>query len=293
MAALAFAACDKNEKPGFDDADAFVSFASSSATLAETTSSGAAGETTVTLTLASVAGISSTAEVKVIDSSVDETYKATEGKDFEVVSSQTLNFDAENRTASITIKSIPNGEYTGDMKFALSIVDGGKVGIGVESTCVVTINDSEHPLQSILGTYTGTAISYYADYGYGPYDVSMVITKDDDDVSKVWIDGLDAYMAKYNYSDHFYGVVNSDLTEIAVPVGQSYKGYSSATLYAYSDADFSSEDGHDLEDGENIILTVKDGGKTIVVENVFGAYFPSYGYCYDYLLGNMELTKKD
>lgn len=288
MAALAFAACDDNEKPGFDDADAFVSFPSTTASLAETTSSGAAGETTVSLTLASVAGISSTVEVEVIDSSVDPTYKATEGKDFEVVSSKTLNFDAENRTLSITLKAIPNGEYTGDIKFALSIVDGGKVGIGEESTCVVTINDSEHPLQSILGTYTGTAISYYET----TYDMSMVITKDDDDVSKVWIDGLDPYMTYYNYSDHFYGVVNSDLTEIAVPVGQTYKGYK-VTLYAYSDADFSGKDGYDLETGDNMTLTIKDGGKTIVVENAYGPYYASYGYCFDYILGNMELTKQD
>lgn len=294
MAALAFAACDDNEKPEFDDADAFVSFASSTATLAETTAAGEAGETSVTLTLASVAGISSTVEVQVIDSSVDSTYKATEGEDFEIEGSKTLSFDAENRTVSVTIKSIPNGEYTGDMKFALSIVDGGKVGVGVENTCVVTINDSEHPLQAILGNYTGKQHSYWETSGYGPYDLTVTISKDDDDDSKVWISGFDGFWVSYGYYGSIYGVVNEERTEIAVPAEQDFE-YSSTSggqskVGAYSTADPDDANAKSLEAGDNMTFTIEDGGAKIIIENSYGVYDDNGWWSLSY--GGTELTKQ-
>ncbi len=276
LALGAFAtACDDNDQPSFSDGDAFVSFSSDAVTISET----ADDATEISLTLASVAGISSTVYVDVVS---EDGYDAIEGTDFEFVGSKELSFDSDNRTLSVKIKAIPDGIFTGDKQFKLAIADAD-VEVGYESECVVTIADAEHPLQAILHTYTATGVSYW----YGDYQWQVTFSKDAEDVSKVWIANLEPYFASYGYTGDVYGTVDDDLTTISIPVGQSYN-YSDATLEGFSDADPDDENAYDLGSGENIIITIADEGKTLTILN-------SYGVCnangwWNLMYGNITLT---
>lgn len=282
--ALAFVACDDNEQPGFSDSDAFVAFSSSSASVDE------GEEVVIPVSLASVAGLSKSAYVEVIS---DDSYTAVEGTDFEIVGSKTVKFDAENRTAYITIKSIANGIYTGDVKIGL-VLKSDEINVGAQNECVVTIADAEHPLQPILGSFSASADSYFSSRGH--FDWTITLSKDESDVSKVYIDNLDPYFASAGYNGHIYGTVESDedgnLTLIKVPAQQGY-GYkyegSEAVLAVFSTADPDDANAKELTASENMEIEIKDGGKTLVVKNCFGIYASGW---WNLMYGNLTLTKK-
>lgn len=281
---LAFVACDDNEQPGFSDSDAFVAFSSSSASVDE------GEEVVIPVSLASVAGLSKSAYVEVIS---DDSYTAVEGTDFEIVGSKTVKFDAENRTAYITIKSIANGIYTGDVKIGL-VLKSDEINVGAQNECVVTIADAEHPLQPILGSFSASADSYFSSRGH--FDWTITLSKDESDVSKVYIDNLDPYFASAGYNGHIYGTVESDedgnLTLIKVPAQQGY-GYkyegSEAVLAVFSTADPDDANAKELTAAENMEIEIKDGGKTLVVKNCFGIYASGW---WNLMYGNLTLTKK-
>ncbi len=277
LALGAFAtACDDNDQPSFSDGDAFVSFSSDAVTISET----ADDATEISLTLASVAGISSTVYVDVVS---EDGYDAIEGTDFEFVGSKELSFDSDNRTLSVKIKAIPDGIFTGDKQFKLAITDAD-VDLGYESECVVTIADAEHPLQSILHTYHASGTDYWGEY-YDYWEITF--SKDAEDVSKVWIANLDPYFAAYGYTGDIYGTVDDDLTTISIPVGQSYN-YSDLTFEGFSSPDPDDENTYRLQSGENIEITIADGGKTLTIPNSFGIYNDS-GW-WDLMYGNITLT---
>ncbi len=282
--ALAFVACDDNEQPEFSDSDAFVAFASSTSNVEE------GEEVEIPVSLASVAGLSKSAYIEIIS---NDSYTAVEGTDFEIVGSKTLKFDAENRTAYITIKSIANGVYTGDVKIGLAL-KSDEINVGAQNQCVVTIADAEHPLQPILGSYSASADSYFSSRGH--FDWTITLSKDESDVSKVYIDNLDPYFASAGYTGHIYGTVetddNGDLTLIKVPAQQGY-GYkyngTEAVLAAFSTADPDDANAKELTASENMEIEIKDSGKTLVVKNSYGIYASGW---WNLMYGDLTLTKK-
>lgn len=289
--AMLFAACDDNEQPEFADADAFVAFTSSTATVSEVANSEEASVTSIYVKLSSVAGLTKSATVEVVDtaeltgSDFENTIKAVEGVNYRILSSKELKFDAENRQAEIKIAYIPDGIYTGDMKFKL-IVKSDDANVGHESECIVTLSDNEHPLQAILGDYTASADSYFSSRGH--FNWTVTISKDATDVSKVYIDNLDPYFAANGYKGHLAGVVNDEKTEIAVAAGQDY-GYKTVTFEVFSTADPDDANAVQLKASENMIISIKDGGATLVVENSFGTYDDGW---WNLMYGELVLTKK-
>lgn len=141
--------------------------------------------------------------------------------------------------------------------------------------------DDESPLAAILGTYTGSV----TDVWDRSFDMSVTISAYSGDDTKVYIDGLDPAMVGWGYKDHFYGTVDEGLTKISVPVYQTYAGYSTAVLYGYDD------EAAALKEGESIILTISDGGKTITVENSYSCAIGSDYY--SYYPSNIALTKAE
>lgn len=288
-AAFLFAACDDNEQPAFSDADAFVAFNTSSATVTENPDEESVAS--VIVTLASLGGLEKTATIEVPDtnalnkdSNFEKAKKAVEGINFRIVSSKTLQFNDSVRTAEVKIAFIPDGVYTGDMKFKL-VLKSDDVNVGHESECVVTLADYEHPLQAILGTYAASADSYFAARGH--FNWNVTISKDDNDVSKVYVDGLDPYFASAGHKGHLVGAVNSEKTEISVAAKQEY-GYQTATFEAFSEADPDDDNTKQLSEGESLKIAILDGGDKLVVENAFGVYMDGW---YNLMYGNLELTK--
>lgn len=246
------AACNPNEYAVFDDNDAFVAFDGASYSISEQ-----GGSISIPVTLASVKGIETTVTV----SGVDGTAKA--GVNYNIKNGGKLTFNSTTRTAYVEIEIVNlAGEYTGDLSFSLEFSDLGSVDAGQKRTASVTIQDLDHPLSPILGTYSATTKS-----GRGDFSWKVTLEKDSKDDTKVWILNLDPYFASYGYTadygyNYVYGVVNSDMTQIAVPCGQAVGYYNVA--FVVCDANY------DAIYSGNIIFNIDAANNTISVDGMWG-----------------------
>ena len=245
------AACNPNEYATFDDKDAFVAFDGASYSVKEDV-----GVVKVPVTLASVAGLEKNVTVVAVDGT------AKSGVDFNLKNGGVLSFNNQTRTAYVEIEVINRaGEYTGDLNLTLKFGDLGGVNAGTRSSVSVTIQDLDHPLSPILGTYTATT-----DSGRGAFTWTVTLEKDPSDVTKIWILDLDPYFASYGYVasvgyNKFYGVVNSDMTQIALPCGQAV-GYQSVAVVIC--------DNYEAVYSGNIMMNIDIENKTISIDGMWG-----------------------
>lgn len=248
-AASILASCDKNEPSKFNDKDAFVAFDKTSLTLSE----GSEDVLKIPVTLASVAGLEETIKFEVKE---PEKKAAKQGVNFEVLTkSGTLSFNAENRTRYIEVKAIPDGEYTGDLKFSVVIYGTESIKAGSENTCTVTLTDIDHPLGFMLGEYTATGVNALQN---APCTWTMTFFKDADDDHKVWIDNLFQKDGWTGEDMRYYGIVNEDHTSLNIPFGQESE-------YKYSNGNpvtllgFDGESGYDT--GSVDVAITRDGDR--------------------------------
>ncbi len=267
--------CDVNKTPVFDNDDAFVAFGSTSLAFSEQ-----AGKVQIPVTLASIEGITTS----IAYTSADDT--AVAGTNYTLVDpAATLAFSAESRTAYIEIDIIDiAGEFTGDLKFSLSITNSGSVNTGAGDTCQITIEDEDHPLSFILGTYAVTAPSAFG----GEVSFDMTISKDADDVTMVYF----ANIAGVGLPAGFYGVVNAEKTEIIVSLGQTHP-----TAGAGSNGDGNiylhgvDAEGYAYDEGNMIIKISEDGSKLTFDEMAPAISAGGAGY-YEALMPSYTATKK-
>ena len=209
LALSAMFACSKlNETPSFDDSKAFAAFDVTSLTVNENV-----GIVRIPVTVASIEPKS----VAVAYTVEDGTAKA--GVNYSLVDeSAVLAFDGKARTMYIEL-NITNlaGEYTGDVSFTVSLVKPGSMDLGASSKCTVRISDLDHPLADILGTYVVTA----TDFAQGDVSWEMTLSKDENDVTVVWIDYV-CPLAMGN-SMAVYATVSPDHKTISIPCGQQTK----------------------------------------------------------------------
>lgn len=212
-ALMSFTSCS-NDYPTFDDADAFVAMTSSSAYVAET------GKTLkVPVMLTSLSGIEKTVEFSLTP---DETAGAIEGTHYKLVnSSKSLSFTKENPTQYIEFEILDNDIFEGDVRFTITLTKPDGLNLGANKSCIVTIEDDEHPLAFILGSFTAKGISYYN----GEQEWTARIEKDANDLSKVWIYGFVPGGQGSNIA--IYGTVNAEKTQISIPVEQTMVATSS------------------------------------------------------------------
>ncbi|MBQ4161434.1 MAG: hypothetical protein IJD84_00850 [Parabacteroides sp.] len=265
--------CD-NGCPTFDDKNACVGFSSLSYSVGE-----ADGNISIPVYLASVAGLSGTATIE-----VDPSSTAVMGTDF-TVGSLELSFSASQPIVNIEVNVTNNDVFTGDKTVIFNIVSS-TVDIAEESSVTLKITDDEHPLKALFNTYAGTSTSYWG----GDYDMVITIEKDDTDNSKVWISNMCAYFASYGYVapdyNFYYGIVNEDMTEIAIPVGQAV-GYGSVALNGF---DGPNPDEADQIEGGSIIIKIVDGGASLEIPNAYGVA-DTDGW-WEIYMGGIKLAKK-
>jgi hypothetical protein len=218
--------CGKSNVPSvFDDSNAFVAFNIASANIDEDS----ADTLRIPVTLASVAGLNERISYTVVDGT------AKDGVNFTIPdASKTLSFNAENRVQYIEVVPKADGLYTGDQTFTIKLNASDNVNLGAASTCSVKINDIDHPLTPILGTWTFTAMSAASN---SQVVYTVTILKDDTDDHMVWFDnifGLDGWKGDDML---YYGNVSDDLTQIVVPWGQEseylYKGTTPISIYGF------------------------------------------------------------
>lgn len=228
-AASLISSCGKSNVPlVFDDSNAFVAFNSTAVNINEDS----VDTLRIPVTLASVAGLSERISYTVKDST------AKEGVNFTLTdATKTLTFSSTERVQYIEVVPKADGTYTGDLIFTITLNASANVGLGASSVCVVKVNDIDHPLTPILGTWTFTGKSASAG---AVKSYTVTILKDDSDDHMVWFDnlfGLDGWKG----SDMlYYGNVSDDLTQIVVPWGQDseylYQGSIPVSIYGF-DAD--------------------------------------------------------
>ena len=253
-ALMSFTSCS-NDYPTFDDADAFVAMTSSSAYVAET------GKTLkVPVMLTSLSGIEKTVEFSLTP---DETSGAVEGTHYKLVnSSKSLSFTKENPTQYIEFEILDNDIFEGDVRFTITLTKPDGLNLGANKTCVVTIEDDEHPLAFILGTFTAKGTSQFD----GELEWTVRIEKDATDLNKVWITGL-----VDGTTSAIYGTVNADKTEISIPLEQQVHPHSTydILLEAYG---WDGSARYALEDGVPLIGLIAADGTISFPNYWYGGY---------------------
>lgn len=254
---VTFTSCS-NDLPTFDDADAFVAMTSSAASVGETE-----GSVEIPVLLTSLSGIETTVDFEI---TIPETAGAVEGKHFTLAnSSKTLTFTKDAPTQYIKLNILDNDEFGGDVSLTISLVNPNGVNLGANATCKVTINDDEHPLAAVLGTYAGVGDSNWGD----ALNWTVQIVKDADDLSKVWIYSL----VPGGSTNPVYGTVNAEKTEIAIPVGQTI--YESSSYDGILEGFYGPDGEEDIASGESLVGVIENG--TITFSDYFGTHAYSAG----------------
>ena len=257
LATMSLSSCS-NDMPEFNDADAFVALRQSTATMGETS-----GENELTVLLTSLGGKEGSVDFEIVSDSVAP---AVEGTDFQILNeSKTLKFTKDANTQVIKIKVIDNDVYTGDKRFTINLVNAQGVNIGAEKSIVVTIEDDEHPLAFMLGTYAAKGPSKF----YGDTEWTVKIAKDDADAAKVWISN----MVPGGSNTPIYGTVNDAKDEIRIPVKQDIMK-STTYPHIWFEAFFGENADEEVEDFVVGHITTNADGKAVISfpDYWFGSY---------------------
>lgn len=234
-----FASCNLNDNPVFNDDDAFVAFDKAAVSCQED-----ADIINVSVTLASIAGLSSTVSYEAVDATDEAAAKkynltAKNGVDFELCDGRgILDFDKENRTLDIKVKIISHlGQYTKDLKFMLRLKDTGDVNASMEDYCIITIVDLDHPLAALLGNYTFSCSAFlFSNAAGSSWDCPIIKDEDDDHVCWFYnVGGINSGWAGWDIA--FYGVVDENLETITIPLGQVNQGKEGKSAYKYNGSD--------------------------------------------------------
>ena len=251
------ASCNLNEFPTFDDNDAFASFSKSSMKIAED-----GGTLNIPVHVTSLGGVATTVSYEFVNGT------ATQGVDFEDSGNGTITFAAGETEKNIAVRIISHlGTFTGDRAFSVKFKSTGDIKMGASNSCSVVISDIDHPLSALFGSYVGTADSPW----YGGFQWDVTISKDEADISKIWLSDPDPYFASYGYTAKIYGVVNSDKTEITFPSRQAH-----VSAYSTAFVGFDSEDPYEATAESDVFATIS--GSTITFTNAWGIFYEPDGY---------------
>lgn len=216
-----------------------------------------------------------------ISVSVAESSTAEEGVDYEIISPELLTFegDVDSLAVVVNIKSHV-GEFTGtrSLEFELASHTDG-VAFGVINTALININDLDHPLAHLFGTWSGVV---QGNFQSPQYSTSFTIEPDpkDDTFTQVIISaGLEPFFVANGFAAATYvAVANEERNVISVKAGQAV-GYQDVVLFGFDAA--LEEIGYDID-----FELAGDG--TLSNVNAYGSYTPSQGGFYEiYLPGGV------
>ena len=254
LATMAFSSCS-NDLPEFNDADAFVALRATTASFVEN------GEgTDIDVLLTSLNGLEGSVDFEIVP---DEAAPATEGVDFTIENpSKTLTFTKDAPTQSIKIKAIDNDVYTGDKRFTINLVNAKGVNLGANKSITITVEDDEHPLAFMLGTYAAKGSSLFN----GDIEWTVKIAKDDTDAAKVWISN----MVPGGSNTAIYGTVNDAKDEIRIPVKQDIV-ITASYPHVWFEAFYGVDGDEDVEDFVVGHISTNADGKAVIS-------FPDYWF---------------
>lgn len=274
-----YVSCNINDYPVFDDKDAFVGFEQARVAIKED-----ADSIVIPVRLTSLKGKSATVTFEIIDST------AVQGVDFDLRGgASVLTYSTSNPVEEIKFDIIPHiGTFTGDLMFGIAIKTVTGVDKGSNDTIYVTIQDIDHPLAALLGTYEVYGPNYFG----GRADTwDVVFEKDaDGDVSKVWMSNL----VVAGTSLKVYGIVNAEKDKIEIPVKQEIaksSSYTSIVLEGFDDPDINKADL--LPDGSKLTLNLTSSDPIVFTMDLpFGSHIVDVDNWYSIVLAKAKFTKK-
>lgn len=188
-----------------------------------------------------------------------ENINAKEGENYTVEPANgVLTFEG-NGTQYVAFNIIDNpGEYTGNVSLTMELTSAtNDVEVCAMTKARITIEDNDHPLADILGTYT---VNCYG-YNIGDVEYTMHLVPDPDDITIVWCDAIMPIYANYTaYGDgSVFATVSEDHKVLTFAVGQSVKsfdiGYGIQQIVGcYYDG------GYYIDDENDIVFTRQDDG---------------------------------
>lgn len=193
--------CDDNIPQSFKAEDTHVSFASSSASIAENSTSALK----IPVNLAGVpGGVKVTVEFST--SNEGEAVPAVEGVDYKL-SVKTMSFDNGFGTDTLYVEPIDNNEFTGNKTFYIQIASTTPQLIeSVQNKIKVTITDDDHPFGALFGLYTITAVS---GFDGTTTTAPAYISASDEDINTLYLDlGYDNVMEMHVTRDDGDIIVN-------------------------------------------------------------------------------------
>jgi hypothetical protein len=201
---------------------------------------------------------------------------AIEGEDY-TISTKTLSFSEEEYTQSFTITSVYDPTFTGKKTFTVKIlntdVSDARVGaFGASDSCVVTINDVNHPLVALIGAAQLSYESYWG--GVETYDVT--ISADADDPTVLW---MPTNMVNATYNNPMKLVVETldDSYEVTIrlPISLGKNAAGTQELFYYGVYLDEEEEVEVTDEDFDLIGTTPKSSIDIRFEDAFGIYIES------------------
>ena len=212
-----------NELPEFEESESFAAFPQASFAIDEN-----GGQLIIPVQIAVFKPVATQVSYKIVDGT------AKAGVDFkDTNASAVLSFDGKSLQQNIVIDIIErSGEFTGDLNFSIELLSASGLKLSEEKVCAVRINDLDHPLAAILGSYTVVCNDYWLGNGYS---YTLELLKDPTDVSVVWTRGLLPVMTGRDFGSVYANVSKDDDGKfvISFPCGQVLNdvGYGDEYLY--------------------------------------------------------------
>lgn len=261
---FAFASCeDINEPITFSQEDAFVAFPSSSKTIQE----GSSPQTYAIPVMVSAVEGSPAVTVDFEFTPNTDAQPAEQGVDYELINeSSSLNFEKGWGYDTIFVRTIPNGEFTGDMSFFVSITGNsqGYQDNGLETTLQVTLQDNEHPLNLVLGDYQITGTSDFN----GDFTQQISIEPHPENYTQVALKVMELIPGwGFTEEDIFYADVDLEEMTFKIQAGQSFpsRGYGPSIITGF----YGSAGDTQIENGEYITGDIAEDG-TITMRDWIG-----------------------
>lgn len=199
---------------------------------------------------------------------------ALSNTDYELISPAngilTFSGDTDSLAAVIGIKAF-EGVFTGGKAFTLeisSLTDG--VSVGNFSTAKLSIKDLDHPLNFLMGSWTGILSDIFSD---SQIPVELTVSEDPDDPTykNLVVEGLDPRNG--SYSEAIIGTYNSDANELVFAAKQQLvsppEGNAPGLLMGW-DAAFTMC-------GKDLVMVYDETDNTLTTQNIYGGWVEGTG----------------
>ena len=186
---------------------------------------------------------------EIVDEDTTQVNPATEGVDFEVISSKTITVSEGYGYAPVIIAAIDNDDYDplGNKTFRLKVTSNSQgYDLSSEAVMKVTIIDDDHPLGWMLGDYQSAVTETANGSTSHPVNIAVV----DGETDKVKIYGMAGAAYGPPLTDPYYilGTVSEDFSTITIKAGQEWEswGYGPVKLTVWEDDNGEGEEVNDL-----------------------------------------------